>query len=82
MALITPLPENGFPVVSIIPKIEQVNPFTYYDGTDTSASDDYKCQKTSLERMDIFIREIKRAHFKYTNAFLGNLIEKDGPIRK
>jgi radical SAM superfamily enzyme YgiQ (UPF0313 family) len=61
----------------IIPKIEQVNPFTYYDGTDADKNYDYKINKNSLERMGIFIREIKRNNFKYTNAFLGNLVEKD-----
>lgn len=61
----------------IIPKIEQVNPFTYYDGTDADKNYDYKLNKDSLKRMEIFVREIKRHNFKYTNAFLGNLIEKD-----
>jgi radical SAM superfamily enzyme YgiQ (UPF0313 family) len=60
----------------IIPKIEQVNPFTYYDGTPADKSADYHVNKKSLERLEIFVREIKHHHFKYTNAFLGNLIEK------
>lgn len=64
----------------IIPKIEQVNPFTYYDGTPADKNFDYKINQYSLERMGIFINEIKRNNFKYTNAFLGNLIEKDGRI--
>jgi len=55
-----------------IPKIEQVNPFTYYDGT----AADKKADKNALKRLDIFIKEIKSNGFKYTNAFLGNLIEK------
>lgn len=63
-----------------IRKIEQVNPFTYYDGTDADKEFDYKINKLSLERMEIFIREIKRHNFKYTSAFLGNLIEKDAGI--
>lgn len=60
----------------IIPKIEQVNPFSYYEGTDTDKNADYKLNKTSLEKMEIFVREIKKHNFRYTNAFLGNLIEK------
>lgn len=60
----------------LIPKIEQVNPFTYYDGTKADRSGDYRGNKDSLERMEYFVREIKKRGFKYTNAFLGNLIEK------
>ncbi|MFA6218074.1 MAG: radical SAM protein [Candidatus Omnitrophota bacterium] len=60
----------------IIPKVEQVNPFTYYDGTCADASGDYTRNPQALKRMDIFVREIKRNNFKFTNAFLGNLIEK------
>jgi radical SAM superfamily enzyme YgiQ (UPF0313 family) len=56
----------------LIPKIEQINPFTYYDGIETGK----KADKNSLKRLDIFIKEIKSNGFKYTNAFLGNLIEK------
>lgn len=61
----------------LIPKIEQVNPFTYYDGTSTDEKGDYKLNRDSLKRMEIFLDEIKRHDFKYTNAFLGNLIEKN-----
>ncbi len=61
---------------NIIPKIEQINPFTYYDGTSADKNMDYKTNKESLRRMDIFIREIKYHRIKHTNAFLGNLIEK------
>ncbi|MBI5207464.1 MAG: radical SAM protein [Candidatus Firestonebacteria bacterium] len=62
---------------NLIPKIEQINPFTYYDGTNTLKSNDYKINSVSLEKMNIFINEIKKNNFKYTNAFLGNLIEKN-----
>lgn len=61
---------------SLIPKIEQVNPFTYYDGTDADKNCDYSKNSESLERMNIFINEIKKHGLKHTNAFLGNLIEK------
>ena len=57
---------------SIIPKIEQVNPFTYYDGTGADKNPD----KDSLKRLDVFIKAIKSHGLKHTNAFLGNLIEK------
>lgn len=60
----------------LIPKIEQVNPFVYYDGTDTDRNSDYKANAVSLRRMEEFVREIKSHGFKYTNAFLGNLLEK------
>ena len=59
----------------IIPKIEQVNPFVYYDGTAADRNADYKINKVSAERMETFVKEIKKHGFKYTNAFLGNLIE-------
>ena len=64
----------------IIPKIEQVNPFAYYDGTPADKTGDYKVNRASLGRMQVFIDEIKRSRFKYTNAFLGNLIEKDDGV--
>ncbi len=60
----------------LIPKIEQINPFTYYSGTNVDECGDYKLNTDSLKRMRIFIKQIKENNFKYTNAFLGNLIEK------
>lgn len=57
---------------SIIPKIEQVNPFTYYNGTSAGKNPD----KDSLKRLDVFIKTVKSHGLKHTNAFLGNLIEK------
>lgn len=60
----------------LIPKIEQVNPFTYYDGTSADKSSDYKLNQESLNRMEEFIKGIKEHNFRYTNAFLGNLVEK------
>lgn len=63
-----------------IPKIEQVNPFTYYDGTESNPDGDYKKNKDSLLRLEKFVSEIKRHNFKYTNAFIGNLIENYGGI--
>lgn len=61
---------------AIIPKIEQINPFTYYDGTNTDPKEDYKCNPLSIKRMNRIIEEIKKNKYKYTKAFLGNLIEK------
>ncbi len=60
----------------LIPKIEQVNPFVYYEGTDADRAADYRSSAVSLRRMEDFVREIKLRGFKYTNAFLGNLLEK------
>jgi radical SAM superfamily enzyme YgiQ (UPF0313 family) len=60
----------------LIPKVEQANPFTYYEGTTADKKGDYKLSNDSLKRMEIFIEEIKKHNFKYTNAFLGNLVEK------
>ena len=61
---------------ALIPKIEQVNPFAYYEGTAADKRGDYRVSNKSLERMEEFIRQIKGHNFKYTNAFLGNLIDK------
>jgi len=60
----------------LIPKIEQVNPFTYYDGTGFSLEDDYKHKRESLERARVFAENIKSAGFKFTKAFMLNLVEQ------
>ncbi len=60
----------------VIPKIEQVNPFIYYDGTGMPEDADYKRCPASLEKARIFVERIQAAGFKYTNAFLMNLVEK------
>jgi len=59
----------------LIPKIEQVNPFVYYNGIDLPKEADYKYCKESIKRANIFIEEIKQAGFKYTKAFMMNLVE-------
>jgi len=59
-----------------IPKIEQVNPFVYYDGTIMPQEADYRMNPVALQRAAIFIEKIKEAGFKYTNAFLMNLVDK------
>ncbi|MCP4648532.1 MAG: B12-binding domain-containing radical SAM protein [PVC group bacterium] len=60
----------------IIPKIEQVNPFVYYDGTDTEEKYGYHNNQVVLERTADFIRRLREKGFKMTNAFLNNLVEK------
>ena len=61
----------------IIPKIEQVNPFTYYDGTLSDKIADYRLTQVGIDRMARFVAAIKDNGFKYTNAFIGNLMEKN-----
>ncbi len=53
-----------------------MNPWIYYEGTDTDRGADYKMNGASLERMRVFVEEIKRQGLRYTNAFIGNLMEK------
>lgn len=60
----------------IIPQIAQINPFTYYDGTTADKDADYKTNPNALKKMEIFVSEIKKYGFMYTNAFIGNLMEK------
>ncbi|MCG2712763.1 MAG: radical SAM protein [Candidatus Omnitrophica bacterium] len=59
-----------------IPKIEQINPFVYYDGTDTHPEDDYLRQEQIAERANRFIDALRKNKFKMTNAFINNLIDK------
>lgn len=59
-----------------IPKIEQVNPFVFYDGIGLPKDADYKAREESIRRSRVFIDAIKNAGFKYTKAFMLNLIEK------
>jgi len=57
----------------LIPKVEQVNPFTHYDGTEVFETME---ERGSLNRLEIFIAALKDNGIRYTNAFIGNLIEK------
>jgi radical SAM superfamily enzyme YgiQ (UPF0313 family) len=59
-----------------IPKIEQINPFTYYEGTEADREGDYRLHPESLERMHIFVEKVTEHEIPYTKAFIGNLIEK------
>ncbi|MBI4708101.1 MAG: B12-binding domain-containing radical SAM protein [Candidatus Omnitrophica bacterium] len=61
----------------LIPKIEQVNPFTYYDGTEADKGADYKLNKIAFQRMEIFMSKIKEHGFKFTKSYIGNLLEKN-----
>ena len=61
---------------SLIPKIEQVNPYVYYEGTNLPPEADCKTNQKSLQRADRFIKAIKEAGFKHTKAFMLNLIER------
>ncbi len=60
----------------LISKIEQVNPFLYYEGTELSKEADYRVSKNALDRTIDFIDAIKKSGFKYTKSFLMNLVEK------
>ncbi|MGA1826110.1 MAG: B12-binding domain-containing radical SAM protein, partial [bacterium] len=59
----------------LIPKIEQVNPFVYYEGIHCQEASDYKSNPELLERAQCFIKKIKEKGIKHTNAFLLNLVE-------
>jgi radical SAM superfamily enzyme YgiQ (UPF0313 family) len=61
----------------IIPKIEQVNPFVYYEGIDLPRDSDYKVHNGSVERARRFIDVIDKEGFKYTKAFMLNLVEPE-----
>ncbi|MFH1847016.1 MAG: B12-binding domain-containing radical SAM protein [Candidatus Omnitrophota bacterium] len=59
----------------VITKIEQINPFVCYPGTNFNSKFDYKNNKISLERARNFIEVIKDAKIRYTNAFMLNLVQ-------
>jgi threonylcarbamoyladenosine tRNA methylthiotransferase MtaB len=60
----------------LIPKIEQLNPFTYYEGTSAPRQADYKRNQVSLKRLKIFLDEIRKHGMRYTNAYIGNLVDR------
>ncbi|MBU2062829.1 MAG: hypothetical protein KKF93_00355, partial [Candidatus Omnitrophica bacterium] len=61
---------------SLIPKIEQINPFVYYEGTSIDKTADHKYNSKIMEDTADFIAELKRHRFKMTSAFLNNLVEE------
>ncbi|MBN1410982.1 MAG: B12-binding domain-containing radical SAM protein [Spirochaetales bacterium] len=62
----------------LIPKIEQVNPFTYYDGTEADRAFDYRNNPQAMQWLDIWIGELRKHNIKFIKAFIGNLVEKNG----
>ncbi|MFC1577109.1 B12-binding domain-containing radical SAM protein [Candidatus Omnitrophota bacterium] len=60
----------------VIRKIEQVNPFVYYDGTDLPETADYRYRAEPLGRARVFIDRIKAEGIRHTAAFTLNLVEK------
>jgi len=59
----------------LIKKIEQINPYVYYDGTNLPEDADYRSNHVSVERAKKFVTAIKKNRIKHTNAFMFNLVE-------
>lgn len=59
----------------LIPKIEQVNPFVKYNGINFPKKTDYRYREESVKRAHLFIEKIRQTGFKYTKAFMMNLVE-------
>lgn len=59
-----------------IPKIEQINPYVYYDGTDLESSADAYHNPALIKRVEYFVNQLREHNFKITNAFINNLVEK------
>lgn len=59
----------------LIAKIEQINPFVYYDGTGVKKSEDVPSRER-MSRMNIFMDSFRKHGIKHTNAFVGNLLDK------
>ncbi|MDD5745867.1 MAG: radical SAM protein [Candidatus Omnitrophica bacterium] len=62
---------------AVIPKIEQINPFVYYDGIDCRAPDT-RDEAVALRRTEYVITRLRQEGFRMTNAFVNNLIGKPG----
>ncbi len=60
----------------LIPKVEQVNPFVYYDGTDVGVENGSTPTKEAMQRLEICVDVFKKNDIRFTNAFIGNLLEK------
>ncbi|EKD28342.1 MAG: radical SAM protein [uncultured bacterium] len=58
----------------VIPKIEQINPFVYYNGIPLSEEESLKSADENYKRAIYFIEQIKKAGIKHTKAYLLNLI--------
>lgn len=59
-----------------ISKVEQINPFVHYDGTNVCAEVGDLASFKALGRMEVALGAFKECGIRYTNAFVGNLIEK------
>jgi len=65
-----------------IPKVEQINPFVHYDGTTVCAQEGAATTLKALGRMEVALKVFKEHGIRYTNAFVGNLIEKNNEYLK
>ncbi len=61
-----------------IPKIEQINPFVYYEGTDVDKNSDFYHNRQLAGRAEYFIEQLKKHRFKMTKAFINNLVDAGG----
>jgi radical SAM superfamily enzyme YgiQ (UPF0313 family) len=59
-----------------IPKVEQINPFVPYDGTNVCVEKGAASYQEALGRMEVALKAFKEHGIRMTNAFVGNLIEK------
>lgn len=64
----------------IIPKIEQANPFVYYEGTLEDNKTEWPLERERFRRLEIIMDSIRRQGIKHTPAFIGNLVEKNGRV--
>ena len=60
----------------LILKVEQINPFVYYDGTSVKMGKEDASVPEAVRRMETFVVALREHGIKYTNAFVGNLLEK------
>jgi len=59
----------------LIPRIEQVNPFVYYEGIGHSRTDDYRYKDELLPRTERMIEALRKAGYRYTKSFMLNMVE-------
>jgi radical SAM superfamily enzyme YgiQ (UPF0313 family) len=62
---------------NIIKKIEQVNPYVYYEGTNVDSQTGYKHNKELIDKTALFMETIQKEGFKYTKAYINNLVEPE-----
>jgi radical SAM superfamily enzyme YgiQ (UPF0313 family) len=62
---------------NLISRIEQVNPFIYYDGIDIPPEEGCKPNGSSMERARRFVDRIDKEGFKYSKSFIFNLVETE-----